>query len=91
MQEGSTGILYSPDGGALPKATLSIELDNAQDCFEILRSEEDFGGNVKLGVKDNMLFVNIEADDAKELMSTIGNVVKQIRIIEETSDVIEPV
>lgn len=76
----------------MPKASISIELDNAQDCFEILESEEDFGDSkVSLDVKENMLSVDIEADDSKALMSAIGNVVKQIRIIEETSDVIEPV
>ncbi|MDE1767824.1 MAG: hypothetical protein KGH64_02085 [Candidatus Micrarchaeota archaeon] len=70
----------------MPKARLTIHLDNPRDYFEILNGAEKFGGiKARLKVKGNELSLDVDAEDAKSVVLAIGSIVKQIRIIEEAS------
>ncbi|MHB1829823.1 MAG: CTAG/PCC1 family protein [Candidatus Micrarchaeaceae archaeon] len=73
----------------MPRSVLNIELDNPKDYFEILMGERFKGGAVNMKVEGNRLKADIEAVDPKTLIAITGSVIKQIRIIEQTEDLIK--
>jgi len=70
----------------LPKSEIQIELDNPKDCFEILEGEKFRNSKVNIAADKNGLRITIEAENSKALISAIGSVVKQIKIIEQTGE-----
>ncbi|MCL4365393.1 MAG: hypothetical protein M1569_03165 [Candidatus Marsarchaeota archaeon] len=72
----------------MPKLTLTIELDNPKDYFEILDGERFSNSRVSIKPEGSLLKVRIDADSPKALMSIAGSIIKQIRIIDQTSDLV---
>ena len=70
----------------MPKSEIQIELDNPKDCFEILEGEKFRNSKVNIAADKNGLRITIEAENSKALISAIGSVVKQIKIIEQTGE-----
>jgi tRNA threonylcarbamoyladenosine modification (KEOPS) complex Pcc1 subunit len=74
----------------LPKAKLILELDDAKDCFEILKGNEKFKhSRVSLELKRDSLVFEVDAEDSKSMVSAVGSVIKQLHIIREASDAIK--
>lgn len=72
----------------LPKAEISIELDDPEDCVEILKGDRFRHARVETKAGKGRLIVKVEADTAKMLVAALGSIIKQVRIIEDTSDIV---
>ena len=73
----------------MPKSEIYIELDGPKDYFEILEGEKFRNSKVQMDVDGKKLRIKIDAQNPKALISTIGNVTKQIRIIEQTVELLK--
>ena len=73
----------------LPKSEILIELDNPRDCFEILEGEKFKNSKVEFKADGKRMTVRIDSQNQKALISALGSVVKQIRIIEQTEELLE--
>ena len=70
----------------MPKSELQIELDGPSDYFEILKGEEFRDSKVEIKTEGNRLVVAIESETPKALITAMSSLMKQIRIIEQTSE-----
>ncbi len=73
----------------MPRSELRIELDNPKDYFEILGGEKFKNGAVVMKAEKNRLKADIVAEDPRTLIAITGSVIKQIRIIEQTENLLE--
>lgn len=70
----------------MPKSEIYIELDGPKDYLEILDGEKFRNSKVQINVDGKKLRIKIDSENPKALISAIGNVAKQIRIIEQTAE-----
>lgn len=73
----------------MPRSEISIELDNPKDYFSILDGEKSKGSKISMAADRNRLKVTIEAKSPKALIVAMGNVLKQVRIIEQTMELFD--
>ena len=73
----------------MPKSELHIELDGPSDYFEILKGEEFRDSKAEIKAEGNTLVVIIESQTPKGLITALSSLMKQIRIIEQTSEVLK--
>ncbi len=73
----------------MPKSEIQIELDNPKDCFEVLEGEKFRNSRVEFKVDGKRMLVRIDSENQKALISALGSVIKQIKIIEQTDELFE--
>jgi tRNA threonylcarbamoyladenosine modification (KEOPS) complex Pcc1 subunit len=73
----------------LPKSEIQIELDNPRDCFEILEGEKFRNSRVEFKTHGKRMTVKVVSQNQKALISALGSVIKQIRIIEQTEELLK--
>ena len=73
----------------MPRAEISIELDNPRDYFEILEGDSFRHSKVSMKAQGNKLKVSIISQDQKALIAALGGTIKKIRIIEQTAQLAE--
>ncbi len=73
----------------MPKAELHVELENPRNYFKIIGGEKFRDSKVKIRTQGNKITVQIDSGTPKALISSLGSMIKQIRIIEQTSELVE--
>lgn len=73
----------------MPRSQLHIELDGPLDYFEILQGEKFKDSKVEIKAEGGKLIVAIESDTPKALITALSSLMKQIRIIEQTSKILK--
>ncbi len=73
----------------MPRSELQIELDGPSDYFEILKGEEFRDSKAEIKTEGNRLIVVMESKTPKALITAMSSLMKQIRIIEQTSEVLK--
>ncbi len=73
----------------MPRSELHIELDGPSDYFEILKGEEFRDSKAEIKTEGNRLIVVMESKTPKALITALSSLMKQIRIIEQTSEVLK--
>ena len=73
----------------MPKSQILIELDNPEDYFEILEGDKFKDSKVDMKVKGKTLQVKIVSKDPRALVATLGSVIKQVRIVNQTMDLVK--
>lgn len=73
----------------MPRSELHIELDGPSDYFEILKGEEFRDSKAEIKTEGNRLIVVMESKTPKALITAMSSLMKQIRIIEQTSEVLK--
>ena len=73
----------------MPKSEIYIELDNPKDYFNVLEGDRLKNSKVEIKVEGKKLRIKIDAQNPKALISAIGSITKQIRIIEQTVELLK--
>ena len=73
----------------MPRSELQIELDGPLDYFEILQGEEFKDSKAQIKADGNKLIIVMESKTPKALITAMSSLMKQIRIIEQTSEAIK--
>ena len=70
----------------MPRSELFIELDDPKSYFEILEGERFKDSKVEIKAQGSRLVVKVEAQSPKALITSIASLIKQVRIIEQTTE-----
>ncbi len=70
-------------------ATLNIELNNSAQYLSVIGTVEQYeDSTTTLSKLSNGISIKINSKDAKSLLSSIGSIVRKLKIVEEVSGII---